>query len=50
MTVEQASALFGTNFSTFTHSQSGSQLVRTMSYSVPSSLSSQIKFIYPTIQ
>ncbi|KAI0028774.1 family S53 protease [Vararia minispora EC-137] len=49
MTVGQANALFDTTFSTFTHAETGTHVVRTMSYSIPLSLAGHVNFVYPTV-
>ncbi|KAI0261740.1 family S53 protease [Gloeopeniophorella convolvens] len=48
MTVEQANKLLNTQFSTFTDTSNGQQTVRTLQYSVPSTLKSHISFVHPT--
>ncbi|KAJ7636789.1 family S53 protease [Roridomyces roridus] len=49
LTVGQADALLSTKFSEFTHADSGERVIRTLAYSVPTSLRRHIQFIHPTI-
>lgn len=49
MTVKQANKMLAANFSTFSHDASGSKVLRTMSYSVPTSVQSHIAFVHPTV-
>ncbi|CCM03030.1 uncharacterized protein FIBRA_05147 [Fibroporia radiculosa] len=46
--VEQANALFDTQFSVFTHLPSGAQSIRTLSYSIPSDLKGHLDLVHPT--
>ena len=46
--VWKANELFAADFSEFTHQATGEQVIRTLSYSVPASLSNHIEFIHPT--
>lgn len=46
--VEKANAMLDANFSAFEHATSGSTLVRTLTYSVPSNISNDIIAINPT--
>lgn len=48
VSVGKASELFGTDFSVYTHTDSGTDIIRTMSYSVPSDLSAHIDLVHPT--
>ncbi|KAF8516709.1 family S53 protease-like protein [Hysterangium stoloniferum] len=47
--VSQANDLFDADFNVFTHEETGTQAIRTLSYSIPSSLKEKIDFIHPTI-
>ncbi|KII88003.1 hypothetical protein PLICRDRAFT_55032 [Plicaturopsis crispa FD-325 SS-3] len=47
--VKQANSLFGADFSTFTHLDTGVKAVRTLKYSVPQNLQSYIDFVHPTV-
>ena len=46
--ISQANELFDANFTVFTHTQTGQQLVRTLSYSIPSDLQGHINLVHPT--
>ncbi|KAJ6473797.1 family S53 protease [Mycena sanguinolenta] len=46
--VSTASSLLNANFSVFTYTATGQQLIRTREYSIPASLQSHIKVIMPT--
>ncbi|KAI0030067.1 family S53 protease-like protein [Vararia minispora EC-137] len=48
VTVEQANGLFGTQFDTFRHTETGGETVRTLEYSVPAALKGHIEFVHPT--
>ncbi|KAJ6573379.1 subtilisin-like protein [Mycena vulgaris] len=47
--VEHASALFNAEFHTFKSVKSGTNIVRTLGYSIPSSLHGHVKYVHPTI-
>ncbi|KAJ6568768.1 family S53 protease-like protein [Mycena capillaripes] len=47
--VEHAAALFDAEFYTFKSVKSGTSIVRTLSYSIPSSLRGHVKYVHPTI-
>ncbi|KAA1472281.1 family S53 protease [Dentipellis sp. KUC8613] len=47
-TVEQANALLQAQFTKFTHADTGKQVVRTLSYSVPDNLHGLVQFVHPT--
>ncbi|PIL27274.1 hypothetical protein GSI_10421 [Ganoderma sinense ZZ0214-1] len=46
--VSKANSLLAADFSTFTHSASGIETVRTLSYSIPAALKDHIDLIHPT--
>ena len=46
--VSKANALFDADFSVFTHTQSSSQMIRTLSYSIPTDLKGKLDFVHPT--
>lgn len=47
--VSQANALFGANYSVFKHEATGSQITRTLSYSIPSELQGHLELVHPSI-
>ncbi|TFK49384.1 subtilisin-like protein [Heliocybe sulcata] len=47
--VSKANELFDADFSVFTHSESGKQAVRTLSYSIPQELVGHLDLVHPTI-
>ncbi|KAF8516725.1 family S53 protease-like protein [Hysterangium stoloniferum] len=47
--VSQANDLFDAAFTVFTHEETGTQAIRTLAYSIPSSLKGKIDLIHPTI-
>ncbi|TFY82915.1 hypothetical protein EWM64_g1099 [Hericium alpestre] len=49
VTVGQANSLLSARFSTFKHRQTGHEIVRTLSYSIPASLKGHLDFVHPTI-
>lgn len=49
VSVSKANALLGAQFSAFTHSETGKSSIRTLSYSLPASLQSHIRFVHPTV-
>ncbi|KAJ7626966.1 subtilisin-like protein [Roridomyces roridus] len=49
ITVEKASALFAADFQTFQSAESGSTVVRTLAYSMPSALLNHVKYVHPMI-
>lgn len=46
--VGKANEMFGADFTEFTHQQTGQQIVRTLSYSIPSDLSGHVNLVHPT--
>lgn len=48
--MSKANDLLAAEFSTFTHEETGSQLVRTLSYSLPTDLVDHIQFVHPTVK
>lgn len=46
--VSKANSLLGAHFSVFTDQNTGTQAVRTLSYSIPASLQGHIQLIHPT--
>ncbi|CAK5263983.1 unnamed protein product [Mycena citricolor] len=46
--VSKANELLGADYQVFTHSASGQQTIRTLSYSIPASLKSHLKVVTPT--
>ena len=48
-TVAQANQLLDTQFSTFTHEESGVTSVRTLAYSIPADLVGHVEMVHPTI-
>ncbi|KAI0029777.1 family S53 protease [Vararia minispora EC-137] len=48
VTVAQANSLFNTQFDTFQHTESGTESVRTLEYSIPTSLKNHLEFVHPT--
>ncbi|EIM89476.1 family S53 protease [Stereum hirsutum FP-91666 SS1] len=49
MTVSQANDVLGADFSTFQHQATGQTAIRTLQYSVPSSLKEHVSFVHPTV-
>ncbi|KAF8516716.1 family S53 protease-like protein [Hysterangium stoloniferum] len=49
ISVSQANDIFDADFTVFTHKETGTQAIRTLTYSIPSSLKEKIDFIHPTI-
>lgn len=49
MPVSKANELFDADFAVYTHSESGKQAIRTMSYSIPTVLDGHLDFVHPTI-
>ena len=49
MPVSKANELFDADFAVYTHSDTGKQLIRTMSYSIPTELSGHLELVHPTI-
>ncbi|KZT71785.1 hypothetical protein DAEQUDRAFT_755611 [Daedalea quercina L-15889] len=49
MPASTANNLFNADFSVFTHSSTGAQVVRTLAYSVPTDLAGHIDLVYPTV-
>lgn len=47
--VGKANELFDTDFAVYTHSETGKQTIRTMSYSIPTELEGHLDFVHPTI-
>lgn len=47
--VSQANDIFGADFQTFEHSETGKQMVRTLAYSIPTELQGHLDLVHPTI-
>ncbi len=47
--VSKANELLDADFTVFQHTETGDQSIRTLSYSVPSDLTSHIELVHPTI-
>ena len=47
--VDQANDLFATNFSIFSHASTEQEIVRTLSYSIPTDLVGHLDLVHPTI-
>jgi tripeptidyl-peptidase I len=47
LSVEDASKLFDADFSVFTHQDSGKDIVRALSYSIPADLQGHLDFVHP---
>ncbi|KAJ7806655.1 family S53 protease [Mycena olivaceomarginata] len=47
--VDKANEYFGANFSVFTHTDTRSEVVRTLEYSLPAELTNHIKVLHPTL-
>ncbi|KIP07558.1 hypothetical protein PHLGIDRAFT_70854 [Phlebiopsis gigantea 11061_1 CR5-6] len=47
--VGKANELFDADFAVYTHSDTGKQVIRTLSYSIPAELSGHLDFVHPTI-
>ncbi|KZT38181.1 family S53 protease-like protein [Sistotremastrum suecicum HHB10207 ss-3] len=48
-TVGQANALFNTDFQQFAHPETGKTFIRTLAYSIPTSLSGAVEVVHPTV-
>jgi tripeptidyl-peptidase-1 len=48
-TVKKAGDLFGAEFSTFKHLETGKEEVRTLAYSIPASLKPHVELVYPMV-
>jgi tripeptidyl-peptidase-1 len=48
-TVEQANELFEANFTVFKHHQTGKSEIRTLQYSIPSTLKGHLDLVHPTV-
>jgi tripeptidyl-peptidase-1 len=46
--ISQANSLISASFQTFTHSETGTQFIRTLSYSIPAVLEGHVDVIHPT--
>ena len=46
--VSKANELFDADFSVFTHTSTGTEAIRTLSYSIPTDLKGQLDFVHPT--
>ena len=46
--VSKANEMLAANFAVFTNTDSGNQLVRTLSYSIPAELKGHLDFVHPT--
>lgn len=49
ISVVQANALFDANYSVFEHEATGSQITRTLSYSIPAELQGHLELVHPSI-
>ncbi|PCH39539.1 family S53 protease-like protein [Wolfiporia cocos MD-104 SS10] len=49
VSVGVANELLDTNFSVYTHQLSGQQIIRTLSYSIPTHLKGHVELVHPTI-
>lgn len=49
ISVGQANALFDANYSVFEHEATGSQITRTLSYSIPAELQGHLELVHPSI-
>ncbi|KAJ6495229.1 subtilisin-like protein [Mycena sanguinolenta] len=49
VSVAQANALLSAQFAPYTHTASGSTIIRTLSYSLPSSIQAHVQFVHPTV-
>lgn len=49
ITVQQAESLLAAEFMNYTHSTTGLNAVRTLNYSIPSTLTEHLNFIHPTV-
>ena len=47
--VSLANELFNTEFTLFTHTETGKETIRTLSYSIPSELVGHLDFVHPTV-
>ena len=47
--VSKANELFDADFSVYTHEQTGLEVIRTMSYSIPADLQGHLDLVHPTI-
>ena len=47
---EKANALLNANYTTYIHEKTNTTMVRTLSYSLPASVSPHVSFVYPTTQ
>lgn len=47
--VSKANELFDADFAVYTHSETGKQAIRTLSYSIPADLEGHLDFVHPTI-
>ncbi|GJE88140.1 S53 family peptidase [Phanerochaete sordida] len=47
--VSKANEIFDADFAVYTHSETGKQAIRTMSYSIPDALEGHLDFVHPTI-
>ncbi|KAJ7699851.1 peptidase S8/S53 domain-containing protein, partial [Mycena metata] len=47
--VKKANEYFGANFSVFAHTDTGSEIVRTLEYSLPAELTNHVKVLHPTL-
>ncbi|RPD58338.1 family S53 protease [Lentinus tigrinus ALCF2SS1-7] len=48
--VHQANALLDANYTKFEHKASGTEVLRTLSYSLPAEIKQHLSFVYPTTQ
>ena len=47
--VSKANDLFDTEFSVFTHTESGHESIRTLAYSIPADLTPHLRLVHPTV-
>ena len=47
--VSKANTLFNAEFTTFSHRDTGSEVIRTLSYSLPSALQGHVDLVHPTV-
>ena len=47
--VSKANELFDADFAVYTHSETGKQAIRTLSYSIPADLDGHLDLVHPTV-
>ncbi|EJD49916.1 subtilisin-like protein [Auricularia subglabra TFB-10046 SS5] len=47
--VEKANSMLGTTFETFVHDSTGTEIVRTLEYSLPENVAPHVKLVHPTV-